>query len=164
MPILSRREYARTGEEGFDTTDTETIEGIKRPLLDGYVLFVLLHPSRSRLLSSHLILLYLDQTYHLVSVTRMRSSTAASISAVAIASFFQLCPAPPVVIAAAITASGAVIGGAISTAGKMKRQEGLPPGVPQQDYDRCVEELRTANVVVTGPVSNNGKLQLPQEG
>jgi hypothetical protein len=86
----------------------------------------------------------------------MHSSVAVGASALLLGSFLQLCPAPPVVIAAGITASGAVIGGAISTAGKMKRQD-LPPGVPQQDYDRCFDELRTANVVVSGPVGNNGK-------
>lgn len=98
----------------------------------------------------------------------MRTSTAMAISAAAAASFVQLCPAPPVVIAAAITASGAIIGGGISTAGKVKRddlyqRQDRPPGVPQQDYDRCVEELKTANVVVTGPVSNNGNRQLFSE-
>lgn len=86
----------------------------------------------------------------------MHSSVAVGASALLLTSFLQLCPAPPVVIAAGITASGAVIGGAISTAGKVKRQD-LPPGVPQEDYDRCFDELRTANVVVSGPVGNNGK-------
>lgn len=86
----------------------------------------------------------------------MLSSVTIGASALALASFLQLCPAPPVVIAAGITASGAIIGGAISTAGKVKRQE-LPPGVPQEEYDRCFDELRTANVVVSGPVGNNGK-------
>lgn len=58
-------------------------------------------------------------------------------SALVLGSIAQLCPAPTVITAAIITASGAIIGGGISTAGKrsdvlfdqVKRAE-IPPGVP----------------------------------
>jgi hypothetical protein len=89
----------------------------------------------------------------------------------------QQCQCPPIAIplitsaalqtAAAVGSAGAGFAGAIVGANVGNKRTILesrqtftaPPGVPQQEFDRCSNDLAqpTVSVNVQGPVSNNGK-------
>lgn len=90
----------------------------------------------------------------------------------------QPCPAPPLAIplitdaalqvTAAVGSAGASFAGAIvgaNVGGKRYVVDGraekitAPAGVPQQEFDRCANDMGQGNVKVTvkGPVQNNGK-------
>jgi len=105
----------------------------------------------------------------------MRTTSAAAVAAMAVT---QMCPAPiPAIVVAvgagaAAVVSGAVAGGisgAISNSKRdlplahgakfrMARQESnlYPPGVNQQEYDHCINEINDQSVPVTFSISANG--------
>ncbi|KAI0007158.1 hypothetical protein F4779DRAFT_643410 [Xylariaceae sp. FL0662B] len=111
---------------------------------------------------------------------QLTTSTGLGASILAAISLIQPCPAPVAIPALGALASGTIAAGASGAvaggvsgaiaASKDKRQgrgqerervrradpPAAPQGVPQEEFDRCFNDLAGVNVNVQGPVQNNG--------
>jgi hypothetical protein len=115
----------------------------------------------------------------------MVATKITGVAAVTVMALTQLCPAPiPVIVlaagawasagsaiggGAAAVASGAVAGGVSSAINNKRdlangakfvlaRRAEYPPGVNQQDYDRCVNEVNAQEALVTFSDSEHGMI------
>lgn len=108
----------------------------------------------------------------------MSTKTIIGVALAAAASLIQVTPAPPIAaapfISVAVQGTTAAVTTAIhETSGgrRMKdkmvrrvraRQLEAPEGVPQFEFDRCVENLDGVTIHIAGPFEGNGKPRRPQ--